>query len=52
MAEKIQYLEIIEYIERVLQTIKLNKPETIDDVVAIDLQARAHVTMLLNTDKN
>jgi len=52
LAEKIQYLEIIEYIERVLQTIKLNKPETIDDVVAIDLQARAHVTMLLNTDKN
>lgn len=52
LAEKIQYLEIIEYIERVLQTIKLNKPETIDDVVAIDLQARKHVSVLLNTNKD
>ncbi|WP_440616175.1 1-deoxy-D-xylulose-5-phosphate reductoisomerase [Cysteiniphilum sp. 6C5] len=52
LAEKIQYLEIIEYIERVLQKLKFNKPETIDDVVAIDLQARMHVSALLNADKD
>lgn len=52
LAEKIQYLEIIEYIGRVLQELKFNKPETIDDVVMIDLKARAHVSVLVNVDEN
>lgn len=51
LVEKIQYLEIIKYIKLVLQEIRFNKPETIDDVIAINAKTRAHVSVLLNVNK-
>ena len=41
--EKIQYLEIIAYIEQTLAALTFSNPETIDDVMDIDLRTRAFV---------
>lgn len=48
LAEKIQYLEIIKYIERALQELKFNRPKTVDGVIDIDLKTRSYVSGLIS----
>lgn len=47
LAKKIQYLEILEYIELAVGQLSFDKPETIEDVIEIDYRARAYVADII-----
>jgi 1-deoxy-D-xylulose-5-phosphate reductoisomerase len=49
LAEKIQYLQIIKYIEQALKALQFDKARTIDEVIAIDAKTRKYVVDLIGT---